>query len=124
MKSITQNIFGYFLSSLLVFGIACTVSGQTASKSDQTITMLVPGICGMCKERIETTAMDVAGVKKAEWNMETDTLIVIGSSKMDKQKIAEALAKAGYRSDVCAADPKAYNKLPGCCQYDSGLKKH
>jgi len=38
--------------------------------------------------------------------------------------VANALAKAGHGSDLAAADPKAYSKLPGCCQYDSGVKKH
>lgn len=77
----------------------------------------------MCKARIESTTMDVSGVKKAEWDMKTDTLVVVGSAKMDKQKIADALAKAGYRSELAAADPKGYKKLPTCCQYDSGAKK-
>jgi len=123
MKSLNKNIFSLFIFTLFAFGIQ-SVSAQTTAKGDTTITMLVPGVCGMCKERIESTAMDVAGVKKAEWNIQTDTLVLVGSSKMTKEKVGAALAKAGYRSDVCASDEKAYNKLPGCCQYDSGLKKH
>ena len=91
---------------------------------DHIVTLLVPGICEDCKARIESTAMDVAGVKKAEWDIKTDTLVVYGTAKMDKQKIADALAKAGYRSELAQADPKGYKKLPACCQYDSGIKKH
>jgi len=91
---------------------------------DQTLTLVVPGICEQCKERIESTAMDVKGVKKAEWDIQTNTLVLLGSSKMDKQKVADALAKAGYRSELATADPKGYQKLPACCQYDSGAKKH
>ena len=88
------------------------------------LTLVVPGICDMCKMRIESTAMDVPGVKKAEWDIQTDTLVLVGSSKMNKQRVADALAKAGYRSDLATADPKGYQKLPACCQYDSGTKKH
>jgi Cu(I)/Ag(I) efflux system membrane fusion protein len=91
---------------------------------EQTLTLVVPGICEMCKARIESTAMDVPGVKKAEWDMKTDTLVLVGSSKMNLQRVADALAKAGYRSDLAVADPKGYSKLPACCQYDSGAKKH
>ncbi len=144
MKSVNQNIFSFILCSLFVFGFSITALGQPPSskstqsgsaKSDQsevaqsdksvvTFTMKVPGVCEMCKARIESTAMDVPGVKKAEWDVQTDTLVLVGSSKMNAQRVADALAKAGYRSDLAKADPKGYNKLPACCQYDSGLEKH
>ena len=91
---------------------------------DQTVSFKVTGICGDCKERIESAALDVKGVKKAEWDIQTDMLVLVGSSKMDKQKVANALAKAGHKSELAAADPKGYAKLPGCCQYDSGIEKH
>ena len=135
MKSLFQNIFSTILCLLFV-SFATIATGQsdtttvkvsktiTSVKGDTVITMKVFGICGMCKERIESTALDAAGVKKAEWDIKTDTLVIIGSAKMNKEKIAQALAKAGYKSEVCAADPKGYAKLPACCQYESGLEKH
>ena len=136
MKSITQNLYFLILLTSLTFllpGVSSAQSGQSVvqsgksagqtGKSDVTLTLKVPGICEMCKARIESTAMDVTGVKKAEWDMKTDTLVLVGSAKMDKQKIADTLAKAGYRSELAAADPKGYSKLPTCCQYDSGAKK-
>lgn len=130
MKSFGQNIYRllFFISMVTsmtnFLSAQSTSNGRTPIKGDQTITLLVPGICEMCKARIESTTMDVAGVKKAEWDIKTDTLVVVGSAKMDKQKIANALAKAGYRSELAAADPKGYSKLPACCQYDSGIEKH
>ena len=127
MKTVSKNIFSFLFALCMMLAFTIDANAQTAAtpkKGQQTITLKVPGVCGMCKERIESAAMDVAGVKKAEWDIQTDTLVVVGSAKMSKQKVAEALAKAGYRSDVCAADAKAYEKLPGCCQYDSGLEKH
>ncbi len=128
MKSISQTITKLSFCLICVFSINAGLTAQnqvsTPVSVAQTITMLVPGICDMCKNRIESAAMDVPGVKKAEWDIKTDTLVVIGTAKMSKQKIADALAKAGYRSELAAADPKAYKKLPACCQYDSGLDKH
>lgn len=131
MKSLSQKIYRLLLSISLVTSMATFLSaqpttpsaGRTPIKGEQTITLLVPGVCEMCKARIESAAMDVSGVKKAEWDIKTDTLVVVGSAKMDRQKIANALAKAGYRSELAAADPKGYKKLPTCCQYDSGAKK-
>src|SRR5690242_13120541 len=136
MKKINQISISLFLCLFFTTGMTVNLSAQLDSMQtvksasvettagDQTVTLLVPGICGECKERIESTAMDVKGVKKAEWDIKTNTLVLLGSSKMDKQKVADALAKAGYRSELATADPKGYQKLPACCQYDSGAKKH
>ncbi|MEP6796074.1 MAG: heavy metal-associated domain-containing protein [Saprospiraceae bacterium] len=131
MNSFSQKIYRLLFCISLVTSMTTFLSaqstvdpnGRTPIKGDQTITLLVPGVCEMCKARIESAAMDVSGVKKAEWDIKTDTLVVVGSAKMDKQKIADALAKAGYRSELAVADPKGYKKLPSCCQYDSGAKK-
>lgn len=111
----------------LVWGSTLLASSAVSAQSkagEQTISFKVYGVCGDCKQRIETTAMDVKGVKKAEWDMQSDMLVCVGSSKMDKTKIATALAKIGHKSELMAADPKAYASLPGCCQYDSGIEKH
>jgi len=49
---------------------------------------------------------------------------VINDKKTSRQKIADAIAKVGYRSELAEADPKAYQNLPACCQYNSGIEKH
>jgi len=120
MKSFTQ----YILLSLFFF--AGLVSCATAQKTtgDQTISFKVYGVCDDCKQRIELAAMDAKGVKKAEWDKQSNVLVLVGSSKMTKENVAASVAKAGYKSDVCAADPKGYAKLPGCCQYVSDDDKH
>ena len=126
MNSIHKNIVTLFLCSLLVIGFANSSAAQAKAEKgmEQTVSFKVTGICGNCKERIESTALDVKGVKKAEWDIQSDMLVLVGSSKMDKQKVADALAKAGHKSELADADPKGYAKLPGCCQYDSGIEKH
>lgn len=109
----------------IVCGIQLSSAQSNGMKGgDQTITLKVAGVCGDCKARIESVAMDVKGVKKAEWDVQTDMLVCVGSAKMDRLKIAEALAKAGHKTELTEADPKAYANLPGCCQYDSGVHKH
>ena len=126
MKAITQNLYTIVLCTFLVFGLSITSSAQskTSKGMDQTVSFKVTGICGDCKARIESTALDVKGVKKAEWDIQTDMLVIVGSSKMDKQKVANALAKAGHKSELAEADPKGYANLPACCQYDNGIGKH
>lgn len=119
MKSIIKNSFLLFF---VLTGMTSAVSAQT--KGDQTITFKVYGVCDDCKQRIELAAMDSKGVKKAEWDKQSNVLVLVGSSKMTKEKVAASIAKAGYKSDVCEADPKGYAKLPGCCQYVSDKDKH
>jgi len=47
-----------------------------------------------------------------------------GLWKTSRQQIADALAAVGYRSELAKAVPEAYQNLPACCQYDSGVEKH
>jgi copper chaperone CopZ len=126
MKTITQKVYTILLCSFMVLGLSFSSSAQAKADKgmEQTVSFKVTGICNNCKQRIESTALDVKGVKKAEWDKQTDMLVLVGSSKMDKQKVANALAKAGHKSELAAADPKGYAKLPGCCQYDGGIEKH
>lgn len=126
MKTIFQNIFPIALVILLFTGFSSSVAaqGKSGDSKQQTISLKVFGVCGDCKQRIESTALDVKGVKKAEWDMQSDVLVLIGTKKMSIEKVAAALAKAGHRSELLAADPKGYANLPACCQYDSGVNKH
>lgn len=127
MKSFNKSIYQALLCTFMVLGISFSTTAQSSKPAkgmEQTVSFKVTGICGNCKERIESAALDVKGVKKAEWDIQTDMLVLVGSSKMDKQKVADALAKAGHKSELASADPKGYAKLPGCCQYESGIEKH
>jgi hypothetical protein len=126
MKSLHKNILSFILSSTILVGCSSFASAQAkpAKGAEQTVSFVVYGVCNDCKGRIESTAMDSKGVKKAEWDKQSNVLVLVGSDKMDKQKVAANIAKAGYRSELSPADPKGYAKLPSCCQYDSGIEKH
>ena len=136
MKSITHNIFRFILCVSLTAGLSTILSAQPASTQpasaqsaksavgNQTITFKVFGVCDDCKLRIESAALDAKGVKKAEWDIKSNMIVVVGSSKMTAQNVAETIAKAGYKSEFSEADAKAYSKLPACCQYESGIEKH
>ena len=125
MKSCILNIKSILLFALLLTGVSLSAQSKaTKGGGDQTVSFKVSGVCGDCKSRIESTALDVKGVKKAEWDVQSDMLVLVGSAKMDKQKVADALAKAGHKSEFAEADPHGYAKLPACCQYDAGKEKH
>ena len=84
----------------------------------------VEGVCGMCKDRIENGAL-IKGVKKAEWDKETEMITVIyNPDKVELIDIHKAIAELGHNTDKVKAEETAYNKLPTCCQYDDGAHKH
>ncbi|MCS6824340.1 MAG: heavy-metal-associated domain-containing protein [Cytophagaceae bacterium] len=97
--------------------IACLVSCQLSPKQGKKAEFYVRGNCGMCKERIEATAMELKGVWAAEWN--TDTKLI--SVEYDSTQIAEidihkALAGAGHGTQKIEMDTTAHNDLPECCK--------
>jgi hypothetical protein len=84
---------------------------------------VVRGVCGMCKERIEST-LDVKGVKYAEWNRMTDTLFVVFKpSKITLEQMHDLLAAAGHDTELKKATDEAYRKIDECCRYRQ-LEKH
>lgn len=86
---------------------------------DKTEKFLVNGKCEMCEKRIETAALSVKGVSKADWNKETKEIsVTLDDTKTDVHKVQTAIANAGYDTQMHKASKEAYDKLPGCCQYD------
>jgi copper chaperone CopZ len=88
------------------------------TNAQTTAILRVPGMCDMCKKRIELAA-DIKGVKDANYNLEKKELtIVYKPEKVDIQTIAAEILKAGYDVDSLHAPNEAYLKLDKCCQYD------
>jgi copper chaperone CopZ len=82
-------------------------------------TFTVYGNCGMCERTIEGALNGVNGVILADWEQETDQIIVSFNPKVItlgviKQKIADV----GYDSDTHRAKDEVYSNLHGCCQYE------
>ena len=83
-------------------------------------TLMVRGVCGSCKERIEMAA-SIKGVKKASWDKHKQQLIVIYKpSKVTTKEIEQEVAKVGHDTENFKAEDKIYNRLPACCAYRSG----
>lgn len=89
-----------------------------------TASFVVHGNCGMCKTRIEETAMGIEGVEKAEWNKETKVLDLAYAENTVVKSIQEAIAEAGHDNGTFKADDKIYEALPGCCHYRESPKTH
>lgn len=85
--------------------------------SVKTETLKVSGNCNMCKATIEKAAK-VDGVTKAVWDVNTKNLsLTYDPAKTTVDQVGKKIAAAGYDNAKAKADDKAFNALPGCCQY-------
>ncbi len=83
----------------------------------------VRGNCGMCKKTIEKAANNVQGVASAIWDVDKKKINVsFDSKKTNTMVIHKAIAASGYDTEKVTGSEDAYKKLPGCCQYDHGMK--
>lgn len=78
----------------------------------------VRGNCESCKARIEKAAKD-AGAESAEWNAETQTVILnFNSEKTSSDTILKKIAEAGHDNEKYRSNDNTYKNLPACCLYD------
>jgi len=84
-----------------------------------TDSIYVYGVCNNCKTRIENAAL-IKGVKKVDWNKQTQCLTLIYKpAKVSIEDIENEVVKAGHDTKNKKASDKNYNSLPGCCAYRS-----
>ncbi|ACU06525.1 Probable Co/Zn/Cd efflux system membrane fusion protein [Flavobacteriaceae bacterium 3519-10] len=108
MKSLLKSLVAF---SLL---LTTTLSAQTITKS----TFKVKGECGMCKERIETTAKNT-GATYANWSADSQQLsLEFDPEKTTPEAILKKIAEAGHDNEQFTAPDAVYNDLPGCCLYE------
>ncbi len=107
---------------LIVFGI--TFLGFSSNAQDHQAELkkeifTVYGNCGMCEKTIEGSLKDVEGVTVADWDKETDQMMVsFNTEVISLDAIKRKIADVGYDSDTHRAKDEVYESLPGCCQYE------
>jgi Cu(I)/Ag(I) efflux system membrane fusion protein len=93
-------------------------NGEINGNKPIKIQFKVWGSCGMCKDRIETTAKSVSGVVLAVWDISSKQLAVqFDPDKTSPEAIQKAIAKVGHDTEKFKARDDVYNKLPECCLY-------
>ena len=99
---------------------------EMTNMKNSTISMTsfgVRGNCGMCKKTIEKAAYSVDGVSKADWDKDKKMIMVsFDNSKTNEMAVQKAIASSGYDTAKVEGDLKAYDNLPGCCQYDHTME--
>ena len=101
----------------LIFIVLAGVFAVQAGAEKKTITFKVYGNCGMCKKNIET-ALEIKGIKSAVWNVDTKMIeVTYLPQQINEEQIHQAIAKAGYDTELVKAKDEDYQKLHTCCQY-------
>lgn len=78
----------------------------------------VNGVCEMCKNRIET-ALDVKGIKLADWNIKTKFCRVkFNSEIVSENDIYKLISGVGHDTPIYKAKDEDYNNLYHCCHYN------
>jgi copper chaperone CopZ len=115
MKTLFKSIA---LTLLICLGSTYSFAqSETKAVATTDTTMLVNGVCDMCKRTIEKAAK-LKGVEKAEWNVETKVLTISYQTQaVTLSEIAAAINKSGYDTEYGAALEEDYQKLNPCCHY-------
>lgn len=89
-----------------------------ASGSEEMSTFWVDGKCGMCKSRIENTALAIPGVTAAAWDVQSKKLdLTIQPNPETVTAVQKALVAAGHDLENLKAAAADYKALPPCCKY-------
>lgn len=105
-----------FLIILGLMGFSGVALGQGSLKTEFT----AKGCCPMCEDRI-IGALDVSGVRAAEWDQfEQKAIVVYKPKKISEERIQQLVAEAGHDTDRFTASDEAYGDLDACCLYRDG----
>ena len=127
-------IFSFFITIPLIYAqeirvisvadVSFPTSGSYMLQSDKIkkIKFQVNGVCEMCKNRIET-ALDVKGIRLADWNIKTKFCRVkFNSEIISENNIHQLIAKLGHDTSKYKAMDEDYNNLYYCCHYNRKKK--
>ncbi len=96
-----------------------------AQNKNAKATVIVDGVCMMCKERIEKASIKTKGVKSAVWSIETHELkLIFDERKTNLEVIQNNVAAVGHDTETVKAPDEAYDKIHNCCKYrDTEVQK-
>lgn len=105
----------YVMTLLLL--AAGSVQAQDGAKRIETLVVRTSTVCDMCVNTIEDNVIYEKGVKKVRVDLSANTVTVdYDPRKTAPDAIRQSIVKLGYMADEVPGDPKAFAKLPACCQ--------
>ncbi len=117
MKQLTVFILGLLFLPLGL--LAQTTENQEVAD----IKVKTTAVCGMCKGRIESNLGTQKGVVSAKLDLPTNIIsIQYKTTEVTKEVLLAFISNMGYAADDIPANQVSYDKLPKCCQINSGVK--
>ncbi len=117
----TNFVIGNFILVAIILFMGINVYSQTEWKN---VEIKTTAECQQCKDRIEKAVNKLDGIKSVDLVIDTKICKVSYDEKVVTLKeIREKIASVGYDADDVKKDPRAYKRLPKCCQID-GHKDH
>ena len=105
---------------LFLLTLLCSV--QVQAQWSVKVEFTAKGCCPMCEDRI-VAALDVPGVRAAEWDQfEEKAMVVYKPKKISEEQIQQLVADAGHDTELFTANDEAYNGLAACCLYRTGCQ--
>ena len=87
----------------------------------ETATFKASGVCGMCKDRIESALKNNTGVQSASWDVDTKIVTVVyNPHTVSVDQLQQLVADAGHDTDKIKATDAGHQSLPACCQNKTG----
>ncbi len=119
MKTLKKIIF-VMIAVFCIINIMGMV--KTTPPKKTTISFKVYGVCGDCKERIES-ALDRKGIYKAIYDFKSQTVTITYKTGLFKEEqFHNMVAMVGHDTELVKADNVVYSNLPECCKYRDGAK--
>lgn len=119
MKTLKKIIF-VMIAVFCIINIMGMVKTNPPKKT--TISFKVHGVCGDCKERIES-ALDRKGIYKAIYDFKSQTVTITYKTGLFKEEqFHNMVAMVGHDTELVKADNVVYSNLPECCKYRDGAK--
>lgn len=99
------------------FAMLLMLCSEVKAQNSIETSFRVSGICEMCKARIEK-AVDVKGVKSANYDLDTHTLTIAYSSRtISESDIHLLLNEVGHDTEKSTCSDEQYDRVHGCCKY-------
>lgn len=115
LKRINLFAFVGIFTFLLISQNDAVAQGRNVEEVEFTVL----GNCGMCKDRIESAAYSVRGVRSANWDQEKQLLtLTFRTDRTDQETVEKAIAKVGHDTENFLTDEETHANLHHCCIYE------
>jgi copper chaperone CopZ len=104
-------------STIILLFALWAVQTSAQHETEAHLDIVSSTVCDMCERTIEENLIYEKGVRLVDVDLATSVVhITYRKGRNTPEDLRAALVKLGYSADGVPGDPKAFAKLPACCQ--------